>query len=104
MSRTSPNGPVVKGAVIQAEMALLAALLREPGRIADARGLVAAADFYSDAHQRTYAVLLDLAAGGGPVDVVTVADELARRGWLEVVGGYPFVGDVAGAFGSPAAL
>src|SRR5262245_53105147 len=91
-------------AVVEAERALLAATLRRPACVAEARGLLAATDFYSDAHQRIYAVLLDLAADGGPVDVATVAVELTRRGWLDDVGGFDAIAALAASFGSPAAV
>lgn len=40
-------------------------------------------DFYPDAHQRIYSAALAVASAGDPIDVVSVAEELRRRGNLE---------------------
>ncbi len=44
-------------------------------------------DFYSPAHQNVFDAALSLYSSSGPVDVVTVADELRRNGLLDEIGG-----------------
>ena len=73
---------------LQAEESVLGALLLSR----DAIGVVGEAglrvrDFYSPAHQHIFDAARALYSSSGPVDVVTVADELRRNGLLEELGG-----------------
>lgn len=47
--------------------------------------------FYKPAHQHVFDAIRGLLTGGGPVDPVTVADELRRVGLLEEIGGLDFL-------------
>ena len=47
--------------------------------------------FYKPAHQHVFDAIRALLTGGGPVDPVTVADELRRVGLLEEIGGLDFL-------------
>jgi replicative DNA helicase len=58
----------------------------------DAIGVVGEAglevrDFYSPAHQHIFDVIRSIYSTSGPVDVVTVSDELRRHGLLDQIGG-----------------
>jgi len=44
-------------------------------------------DFYNPAHQQIFDAIRSIYSSSGPVDVVTVADELRRHGVLEELGG-----------------
>jgi len=73
---------------LQAEESVLGALLLSR----DAIGVVGEAglevrDFYSPAHQHIFDVIRSIYSTSGPVDVVTVSDELRRHGLLDQVGG-----------------
>jgi len=73
---------------LQAEESVLGALLLSR----DAIGVVGEAglevrDFYNPAHQHIFDVIRSIYSTSGPVDVVTVADELRRNGLLEQIGG-----------------
>ena len=48
-------------------------------------------DFYLEAHRRIYEVLAHLAERDEPADVLTLPEELRRRGELEAVGGVAYV-------------
>src|SRR5688572_3440482 len=48
-------------------------------------------DFYLEAHRRIYEVLAHLAERDEPADVLTLPEELRRRGQLEAVGGVAYV-------------
>ncbi len=52
--------------------------------------------FYHTANRRVYAAILALSERGLPVDEVTVAEELKRRGQFEDVGGYAYVASLGG--------
>jgi replicative DNA helicase len=55
--------------------------------IAAASEIVRAEHFYRPAHGHVFAAIVSLYAVGEPADPVTVADDLARAGLLEAVGG-----------------
>jgi replicative DNA helicase len=51
-------------------------------------------DFYADAHQKIFETIIALPDKGKPVDVVTLADELKLRGYIEDVGGYGYLAEL----------
>jgi replicative DNA helicase len=73
---------------LQAEESVLGALLlsREAIGLVSEQGL-SPSDFYRPAHQHIFDAIRALYSSGGPVDTVTVADELRRAGLLDEVGG-----------------
>ena len=86
---------------IAAEESLLGAMLLSKDAIADAIEIVEAADFYKPGHQHTYEAITSLYSVGEPADTVTVAEELARAGLLNGIGG---AGSLVGLqAGTPAA-
>lgn len=72
---------------LEAERAVLGAILLEPAILPRAVELLAADEFYKDAHRRIYTVMLGLFERGEPADALTVSEELRREGHLEEVGG-----------------
>jgi len=70
-----------------AEEALLGAMLLNEDAIAAAAEIVTSSDFRVPAHQLIYDAISTLYGSGEPVDVVTVADVLARHEHLERIGG-----------------
>jgi replicative DNA helicase len=73
---------------LNAEESLLGALLLSRdvvGNVAE-QGLLVE-HFYKPSHQHIYSAIRGLMAGGQPIDVVTVADELRRNGLLDDIGG-----------------
>ena len=68
----------------------------------DAIGVVGEAglnvrDFYSPAHQHIFDAARSLYSSSGPVDVVTVSDELRRHGLLDEIGGIERLNDLQNA-------
>ncbi len=72
-----------------AEQALLGAMLLSRPAIDSAALIVGADDFYKPAHGHIYQAIIDLHTRAQAVDPVTVADELARQGLAEIIGGLP---------------
>ena len=70
-----------------AEESLLGAMLLSRDAISAASLVCAADDFYKPAHGHVFDAILGLHSQGEPSDPVTVADELARSGLLEAIGG-----------------
>jgi len=73
---------------LQAEESVLGAALlsRDAIGVVGELGLTVR-DFYSPAHQNVFDAVQSLYSSSGPVDVVTVADELRRNGLLDEIGG-----------------
>lgn len=72
---------------VEAEMAVLGALLIDPEPMAQvAEILPDPDDFYREAHRAIYRAMRDLADAGEPWDLVVLCDELMRRGHLATIG------------------
>jgi replicative DNA helicase len=82
---------------LDAEQALLGAMLLRTDAIASAVELVSASTFYRPAHGHIFDAVTSLYAQGEPVDAVTVAEELKRAGLLESVGGPEALADLLAA-------
>ncbi len=76
---------------IEAEEAVLGALLIDPDAIIRVATILRAEDFYREKHGWVYEVDLDLHERREPIDFLTVCDELDRRGQLDQIGGPAFI-------------
>lgn len=77
---------------IEAEMAVLGAmLLGDRGAIEKATEVLEREDFYREAHAHIYEAMVALTEKDEPVDIVTLKDELGRKGSLEALGGVPYL-------------
>ncbi len=74
-----------------AEQSVLGSMLLSKDAIADVIEVVRAHDFYKPAHETVYDAMIDLYGRGEPVDPVTTAAELQRRGELVRIGGAPYL-------------
>jgi replicative DNA helicase len=72
---------------LDAEASLLGAMLLSRDAIADAIEVVGAEHFYKPAHGHIFDAICSLYGAGEPADPITVAEELARAGMLEAIGG-----------------
>ena len=79
-----------------AERAALSALLVDPPTTADGFDLLAADDFYFDAHQKLFAAARHLHDAGRPVDLVHLFERLKAAGHLADVGGAAYLGELPG--------
>ena len=79
---------------LDAEISVLGSMLLSKDAIAEVTELVGPEDFYRGAHRTMFEAARDLYDRGEPVDPVTLADELERRGQLEGVGGIVAVHDI----------
>ncbi len=88
---------------IEAEQAVLGAMLMSPEAVIEALELLDAKDFYKRAHQIIFAAMRDLSERGQPVDVITVTAELqATEGALDAIGGPQYIASLAASM--PTAL
>jgi replicative DNA helicase len=79
---------------LDAEVSVLGSMLLSKNAIAEVTEVVGAEDFYRGAHRTMFEAIRDLYDRGEPVDAVTLADELAKRGALEDVGGPTAIADI----------
>jgi replicative DNA helicase len=76
---------------LEAEEAVLGAVLASGRLLAEVAALLEEADFYRPAHRAVWRALLRLADQGQPTDPVTVLGELDHAGELADMGGGPFL-------------
>jgi predicted ATP-dependent serine protease len=82
------------GPNIEAEQAILAAMMLGIDNIRVARGLIQAKHFHRPDHARIFDAILAIADRDELADVVTVSAELQTRGVLEMVGGRARLGQI----------
>ncbi|THF73533.1 replicative DNA helicase [Cohnella fermenti] len=82
---------------LEAEQAVLGAILLETEALITSMERLRAEDFYSVAHQRIYEVMLDLNDDNEPLDLITLTAKLQDRGQLEEVGGVTYLAKLAHA-------
>jgi replicative DNA helicase len=104
MTGTGPHRPSARGRLrsvpdpdrqpphnLEAEEAVLGAILTAGRLLAEVAALVEEADFYRPAHRTIWRAVLRLADRGEATDPVTVLGELDHSGELADVGGGPFL-------------
>ena len=76
---------------LEAEESVLGACMLSREAIAAVLEIIGDGDFYRPANGEIFLAVLDLFGKGEPVDAVTLADELKRRGTLEDLGGKAYL-------------
>jgi len=74
-----------------AEQSVLGAMMISKDAIADVAEVLRGADFYRPSHEAIHDAIIDLYGRGEPADMVTVGNELQRRGELQRIGGAPYL-------------
>jgi hypothetical protein len=72
---------------LEAERAVLCAVLLDNDVLREVAPILRPGDFYKDAHGQIYDAIYGIWIGGNPVDAVTLADDLTRNGRYEQIGG-----------------
>lgn len=80
---------------LEAEQAVLGALMLEPEVGSTVFEMLVPEDFYRDRHRQVYEAIRDLFEKGDPVDLVTVAEALRKQGRLEQIGGIAAISEIA---------
>lgn len=87
--------PVIAGRVpphdLEAEAAVISAVLLKRSALDEVLGMLKPEDFYSDANGTILEAAIDLASRGEPIDTVTVAGWLRDRERLASVGGAAYI-------------
>jgi replicative DNA helicase len=76
---------------LEAERAVLGAILLNAESIHNAVEFIKDTDFFRDAHRRIFEKMLGLMERGQAIDFITIKDELTRSGELDQVGGPAYV-------------
>ena len=88
----------------EAEMSVLGAMILSEQALAIGLEKLRADDFYIDAHKKIFLVLEDIFEKKRTLDVITVKNELERRGLLEQVGGPQYLATLIENVISPALI
>ncbi len=72
---------------LEAERAVLGAILLERESLPKALEILKPADFYKEGHRKIFAAMIGLFERSEPVDLLTLTEELRRGGTLDEVGG-----------------
>lgn len=90
MEQAMPGGRVPPHH-LEAERSVLGAMLQSPEAVMLAQESLTPDDFYDPAHREIFDAMVHLASLSRPVDLVTLDEELIRRGRLEGVGGIDYL-------------
>lgn len=82
---------------LDAERAVLSALLLDNSAFGEIDGILGPGDFYRDAHEELFRTMLAMHRRGAPVDAVTLAEELTVAGRFAPLGGDDFLLSIANA-------
>lgn len=76
---------------LEAEQSVLGAMLLDREAVVQVSNQLIPDDFYADKHQNLFAAMLAVFGRGEPIDLITVQDELTKRGQLDEVGGITYL-------------
>ncbi len=80
---------------MEAEQSVLGGLMHNPVHFDAVAELLGESDFFKQAHQQIFAVMVALIETDAPIDVITVSEALSQREELESVGGLEYLSDLA---------
>lgn len=89
---------------LDAERALLGALLLKPDGIHDVSDLVRGDSFYAEKHRLIYEAMRELTERSEPIDMLSLAERLQAKSLLERVGGRAYIAELAGTAPTPGNL
>lgn len=87
---------------IEAEQAVLGCMLLDADVIPTVTELIKSEDFYRDDHREICEAIIDITEKAGPVDIITVSEQLQLRGTLDNIGGLDYLANITGAVPSTA--
>jgi len=81
---------------LDAERALLGAIMLRPDALHDVTVTVFPESFYADKHRDIFRAVIDLFSKGNPIDLLSVSSKLTERGALERIGGASYLTELVG--------
>lgn len=88
---TDPGLQTLPPQSIEAEEAIISAILIDNGTLLDILEIVSPDDFYRSAHKEIFTAIKDLFSKNEPVDLITLVNALRDSGRLEDVGGASYL-------------
>jgi replicative DNA helicase len=79
---------------LEAERAVLGAILLDNASLAAVRHLVQAGEFFHDHHRRIFERMERMATAGKPIDLITLTEDLQRCECLDSAGGVAYVAEL----------
>ncbi len=79
----------------EAEQSVLGSLLLDRDVLAEVSTKLKSEDFYMEQHREIYEAILDLYEQSKPIDLITVSEQLTKRGSLKKVGDYEYLSNLA---------
>jgi replicative DNA helicase len=76
---------------LEAEQSVLGAMLIDRDAVVSVSNLLRPEDFYADKHQQLYTSIVAIFNRGEPVDLITLQDELRKRGQIDDIGGLTYL-------------
>ncbi len=101
-SYSDPNVERIPPQALEAEQAVLGSVLSNPEALTRVVDSLKAESFYRKSHQIIYAAIEDLFEKNEPVDIMTVSQILKDLGKLEIVGGRPYLIELANSVATTA--
>lgn len=80
---------------VEAEQAVLGAMLLEKESVISAMEVLKPEDFYREENKLIFSAMLGLYGRSEPIDIITVKDELVSLGKLDVCGGIEYIGNLS---------
>jgi len=80
---------------LEAEQAVLGAIILEGESITKAIEILSSDDFYREANRKIYLAMLELFDKNEPIDLITITEHLKDKGELEEVGGLSYLSTLA---------
>ena len=85
------NAGLVPPHQLEAEKGVIGSMLRSGDAVMLALESLHEDDFYDPSMRELFSAMLHLTSRSKPVDIVTVSEEMTRRGRLEAIGGIEFL-------------
>ena len=83
---------------LDVEEIVLGGILGDANAFSRIKDILSPFDFYLNAHQSIYSVMVDLDTTSKPIDPITVTSALANLNLLDQIGGQSRIGDLYGRF------
>lgn len=89
---------------VDLEEAVLGAIMIERDAVIAVLDILKPESFYKESHQKIYRAIVDISMAEKPIDILTVTEELKKKGELEEVGGAAYITQLTGRVASAAHL
>lgn len=76
---------------VEAEQSVLGSVLLDRDAMVTVSDIVQEDDFYKEVHREIFHCMIQLYQKNEPIDLITLTEELKKRGTIEMVGGYTYV-------------